>query len=51
MKEDERNYKFQKDLEIILQNTTFSWIKHFLMDLKRLTSVKFLFNLIESNFD
>lgn len=34
MEEEERRIKFQKDLEYVQQNTTFSWIKNFFMDLK-----------------
>lgn len=39
MLEDERMIKFKKDLEHVLQNTTFNWIKNFFIDLKRTNHV------------
>ncbi len=39
MKEEEKMIKFKKDLEHVLQSTTFSWIKNFFIDLKRTSSV------------
>lgn len=39
MKEEERVIKFKKDLEYILDNTTFAWIKKFFVDLKRIATV------------
>jgi trehalose 6-phosphate synthase/phosphatase len=41
MKEEERGSKYKKDLEHVLQNTTFSWIKNFFIDLKRTSSVSY----------
>lgn len=35
MKEEERRERFNKDLEHVIHNTTFSWIKSFFLDLKR----------------
>ena len=39
MKEEERAIRFKKDMESVLSNTTFLWIKNFFMDLKRTTMV------------
>ncbi len=39
MREEEKNIKYEKDLGRVLQNTTFSWIKNFFIDLKRTTTV------------
>jgi len=47
MNEEERGLKFKKDLEHVLQNTTYTWIKNFFIDLKRTNNVNnFLFNSI-----
>jgi trehalose-6-phosphate synthase len=43
MKEEEKMIKFKKDLEHVLQSTTFSWIKNFFIDLKRTSTVKIIF--------
>jgi hypothetical protein len=43
MKEDEKSQKFQKDLTYVSQNTTFSWIKNFFIDLKRNSMVIVIF--------
>ena len=40
MKEEDKMIKFHKDLEHVLQSTTFSWIKNFFIDLKRTSTVK-----------
>jgi len=40
MNEEERGLKFKKDLEHVLQNTTYTWIKNFFIDLKRTNNVK-----------
>lgn len=46
MNEEERTIKYKKDLEHVLQNTTYSWIKNFFIDLKRTNHVKiFIFSL------
>lgn len=39
MKYEEREMKFKKDLEYVKQNTTFSWVKNFFIDLKRTSGV------------
>ena len=36
---EEREMKFKKDLEYVKQNTTFSWVKNFFIDLKRTSGV------------
>ena len=41
MREEEKMIKFKKDLEHVLQSTTFSWIKNFFIDLKRTSTVSF----------
>jgi len=41
MKNEEREMKFRKDLEYVKQNTTFSWVKNFFVDLKRTSGVNF----------
>ena len=46
MKEDEKVIKFKKDLEHVLQSTTFTWIKNFFVDLKRTSTVRYNINLI-----
>ena len=43
MKQEERMNRYKKDLEHVLQNTTFSWIKNFFIDLKRTNHVKDIF--------
>jgi len=45
MNEEERSLKYTKDLEHILHNTTFSWIKNFFIDLKRTNHVNNFFCL------
>ncbi len=42
MKADERDTKYNKDLNYVMQNTTFSWIKNFFIDLKRNSMVSFI---------
>lgn len=39
MNKEERDLKFKKDLEHVLQNSTYSWIKNFFIDLKRTNQV------------
>lgn len=46
MKYEEREMKFKKDLEHVKQNTTFSWVKNFFIDLKRISGVKTNLNRI-----
>lgn len=40
MPEEDRVVIYKKDLEHVLQNTTYSWIKNFFIDLKRTNHVK-----------
>lgn len=39
MNKEERCTKYKKDSEHVLQNTTYSWIKNFFIDLKRTNHV------------
>jgi trehalose-6-phosphate synthase len=44
---EERTNRYKKDLEHILKNTTYSWIKNFFIDLKRTNHVKINKNLFK----
>ena len=46
MKQEEKMLKYKKDLEHVLQSTTFSWIKNFFIDLKRTSTVNYFFILV-----
>lgn len=50
MNEEERCIKYKKDLEHVLQNTTYSWIKNFFIDLKRTNHVRKFSYCIKKQF-